>query len=187
MLFADFSVKPKTTDRSPSWSTGTLQESAPGTHSKLFRSDSQSHGKRGCMKMEEECEKQDMWVKMVIKGIVVGRERREVALMNLIKKISYKESIREWRDASQMWGFFLVFLWMSPKVKDKSIYFEWLILLWNSHYPGAGMFFPMSVWIYDAIVKNRYWNLKAVAVSHAAILHCVCLSASVWTLRFSSR
>lgn len=45
--------------------------------------------------MEEECEKQDMWVKMVIKGIVVGRERREVALMNLIKKISYKESIRE--------------------------------------------------------------------------------------------
>lgn len=45
--------------------------------------------------MEEECEKQDRWVKRVIKGIAVGRERREVALMNLVKKISYKENIRK--------------------------------------------------------------------------------------------
>lgn len=45
--------------------------------------------------MEEECEKQDRWVKWVRKGIVGGRERREVALMNLVKKISYKDSFRE--------------------------------------------------------------------------------------------
>lgn len=77
MLFADFSSLKLLTGHLPGALELTAQKSAPGTHSKLFRSDSQSHGKRGCMKMEEECEKQDRWVKWVIKGIVGGRERRK--------------------------------------------------------------------------------------------------------------
>jgi len=60
----------------------TAQKPAPGTHTKLFRSDSQSHGKRGCMKMEAECEKRDRWAKWVIKVIVGGSEIEERSSSN---------------------------------------------------------------------------------------------------------
>lgn len=71
---------------------------------------------------------------------------------------------------------------MSPEDKCKSIYFEWLILLWNPQYPAVGMLFPMSVWIYDAIVENRYWNLKAVGVNsccHLALHLLICISGKL--------
>lgn len=95
--------------------------------------------------MEEECENQDGWVKWVIKGIVGGRERRELALMYLMKKISKR--VLENEDMPARFFIFLLFfyLWMSPEDKCKSIYFEWLILLWNPQYPAVGMLFPMSV------------------------------------------
>lgn len=81
---------------------------------------------------------------------------------------------------------FFFSLWMGPEKKYKSVYFEWLVSLWNPHYPAVGVLFPVSVWIYDAIVENRFWNLKQLGFRLAAILHCICSSASVW-MGFSSR
>lgn len=93
-----------------------LQKLAPGTHSRLFRSDSQSHGQRRSMKMEEQCEKWDRWVEWVIKGMAGGEinGREKYFLWSLKTKSHTKRLLGN----KMMTVFFiLLFLWMSLKEK----------------------------------------------------------------------